>query len=528
IDLTDHVHPDNKEMAERAIKAVGLDVGGVDFLTKDISRSYLDIGGGICEVNAAPGFRMHTHPTEGTPRDAAGAVMDMLFPDPTKARIPTVAITGTNGKTTTSRMVAHLWKQAGKVVGLTTTDGIYINGKIVVKGDTTGPVSAQMVLQDPNTEIAVLETARGGLLRSGLGYEFCNVGACLNVTADHIDITEGSGLADLAKVKRIITDAARNTAVLNADDIECLKMASTTEAENIFYVTMNPQHTLVREHIRLGGKAVIIEKGINGDMITIFDNQVHIPVLWTHLIPATMEGKAVHNVQNAMFAVAIAYSMGMSLDDVRNGLRTFVNSYHQTPGRMNFYDEHPFKVLLDYGHNPAAISMVCKFVDQTVVSGRKTAVFALPGDRTNELIEESVKLLPAHFTHFILKQDDNRRGRKDGEVPDLIRSLLIKHGAKAENISIILSEEEAIDSALKDAHEGDFLVVFADKVSRCWKQITSYKSDGNVRVKDIDTRSEDHLLDRVEVDMVSSMISQATMRSDKRGVIIEVEEELND
>lgn len=528
IDLTDHVHPDNKEMAERAIKAVGLDVGGVDFLTKDISRSYLDIGGGICEVNAAPGFRMHTHPTEGTPRDAAGAVMDMLFPDPTKARIPTVAITGTNGKTTTSRMVAHLWKQAGKVVGLTTTDGIYINGKIVVKGDTTGPVSAQMVLQDPNTEIAVLETARGGLLRSGLGYEFCNVGACLNVTADHIDITEGSGLADLAKVKRIITDAARDTAVLNADDIECLKMASTTEAENIFYVTMNPQHTLVREHIRLGGKAVIIEKGINGDMITIFDNQVHIPVLWTHLIPATMEGKAVHNVQNAMFAVAIAYSMGMSLDDVRNGLRTFVNSYHQTPGRMNFYDEHPFKVLLDYGHNPAAISMVCKFVDQTVVSGRKTAVFALPGDRTNELIEESVKLLPAHFTHFILKQDDNRRGRKDGEVPDLIRSLLIKHGAKAENISIILSEEEAIDSALKDAHEGDFLVVFADKVSRCWKQITSYKSDGNVRVKDIDTRSEDHLLDRVEVDMVSSMISQATMRSDKRGVIIEVEEELND
>lgn len=528
IDLTDQVHPDNKEMAERAIKAVGLDVGGVDFLTKDISQSYLEIGGGICEVNAAPGFRMHTHPTEGKFRDAAGAVMDMLFPEAEKARIPTVAITGTNGKTTTSRMVAHLWKHAGKIVGLTTTDGIYINGKLTVKGDTTGPVSAQMVLRDPNTEIAVLETARGGLLRSGLGYEFCNVGACLNVTADHIDITEGNGLADLAKVKRIITDAARDTAVLNADDIECLKMAATTEAENIFYVTMNPQHRLVREHIRLGGKAVIIEKGLNGDMITIFDNQIHIPVLWTHLIPATMEGKAIHNVQNAMFAVAIAYSMGMSLDDLRNGLRTFVSSYHQTPGRMNFYDEHPFKVLLDYGHNPAAINMIGKFVDQMQVSGRKTAVVTFPGDRTDELIEESVKLLPKHFTHFIVKQDDNRRGRPSGEVAELIRSLLIKHGTKAENIEIILDEQEAVNKALSSAVEGDYVVVFADKVSRCWKQITSFKSTGNVRVKDVDTRADDHLLERGEVDLIADAISNATMRTDKRGVIIEIEEELND
>jgi cyanophycin synthetase len=452
----------------------------------------------------------------------------MLFPEPEKARIPTVAITGTNGKTTTARMVAHLWKQAGKVVGLTTTDGIYVNGKLTVKGDTTGPVSAQMVLQDPNTEIAVLETARGGLIRSGLGYEYCNVGACLNVSADHIDITEGSSLADLAKIKRIITDAARDTAVLNADDIECLKMAATTDADNIFYVTMNPQHNLVREHIRLGGKAVIIEKGVNGDMITIFDNQVHIPVLWTHLIPATMEGKAIHNVQNAMFAVAIAYSMGMSLDDLRNGLRTFVNSYHQTPGRMNFFDEHPFKVLLDYGHNPAAINMIGKFVDQMNVAGDKIAVVTFPGDRTNELIEESVKLLPQHFNRFVIKQDDNRRGRKDGEIPELIRELLIKYGARAANIEIILDEQAAVTHALAQAQEGDFVVVFADKVSRCWKQITSFKSDSNVRVKVAETKPVDTLLDKVEIDLISDAISQATIRSDHRGVIIEVEEQLND
>ncbi len=528
IDLTDQVHPDNKEMAERAVRAIGLDVGGVDFLITDISKSYHEIGGGICEVNAAPGFRMHVAPTEGKPRDVAGAVMEMLFPEPEKARIPTVAITGTNGKTTTSRMVAHLWKQAGKVVGLTTTDGIYINGKLTVKGDTTGPVSAQMVLQDPNTEIAVLETARGGLIRSGLGYEFCDVGACLNVSADHIDIKAGNSLAELAKVKRIVTDAARKTAVLNADDIECLKMAASTEAEHIFYVTMNPQHQLVREHIRLGGKAVIIEKGVNGDMITIFDNGVHVPVLWTHLIPATLEGKAIHNVQNAMFAIAISYSMGMSLDDLRNGMRTFVNSYHQTPGRMNFYDEHPFKVLLDYGHNPAAINMICKFVDQMNVPGKKVAVITFPGDRTNELIEESVKLLPAHFTHYVLKQDDNRRGRKDGEIPALIKELLVKYGAKSENIQIIHDETEAVNTALSNAREGDFVVVFADKVNRCWKQITSFKSESNTRVKEVEMRAEDHLLDKVELDLVSDAISNATIRSDSRGVIIEVEEELND
>ena len=529
IDLTDQVHPDNKEMAERAIKAIGLDCGGVDFLIKDITQSFHDIGGGICEVNAAPGFRMHTHPSEGTPRDVAGAVIEMLFPEPEKARIPTVAITGTNGKTTTSRMVAHLWKQAGKVVGLTTTDGIYINGKITVKGDTTGPVSAHMVLQDPNTEIAVLETARGGLLRSGLGYEFCNVGACLNVTVDHVDPNDTGALAELAKVKRIITDAARDTAVLNADDIECLKMASTTEAEHIFYVTMNPQHNLVREHIRLGGKAVIIEKGLNGDMITIFDNQVHIPVLWTHLIPATMEGKAIHNVQNAMFATAIAYSMGMNLDDLRNGLRTFVNSYHQTPGRMNFYDEHPFRVLLDYGHNPAAIHMIGKFVDQMNVSGRKTAVITFPGDRTDDLIEASVKLLPHHFTHYILKQDDGRRGRESGAIPELIRKQLIKYGVSSDNIEIVLDEQEAIEHALQTAQRGDFLVIFADKVSRCWKQVTTFKSEGNLHSREkIDETPEDHLLDRSDIDMLSDVISHATLRSDKRGVIIEIEEELND
>lgn len=531
IDLTDHVHPDNKDMAERAVKAIGLDVGGVDFLSKDISQSYHDIGGGICEVNAAPGFRMHTNPTEGKQRDVASNVINMLFPIPDMARIPIVAITGTNGKTTTSRMVAHLWKQVGTVVGLTTTDGIYINGKLTFKGDTTGPGSAQMVLKDPTTELAVLETARGGLMRSGLGYEFCNVGVCLNVTLDHVEVAnDNAGIKKLAKIKKIVIDAATDTAILNADDIECLKMSATTNAINLFYVTLDSAHTFVGEHIRLGGKAVVLEPGSNGDMITIYDNEVKIPVLWSHLIPAAIEGKAIHNVQNAMFAVAVCYSMGMNLDDIRNGLRTFVNSYHQTPGRMNFYDEHPFKVLLDYAHNPAAIRTMGIFIDQLNALGKKTVVVTFPGDRSNELVEESVKLLPKHFTHFICKEDDDRRKRPPGEMAQLIRNLLVKYGVNPTNIKIILNEFDAVETALQEAMAGDLLTIFGDQISRCWKQIVSFSSTTNhipvhahtTNIKPLDNK---HIL---ENELFKEVVSHATVKTNSRGLILEVEEEHND
>ncbi|MEL7451508.1 MAG: cyanophycin synthetase, partial [Pseudomonadota bacterium] len=307
IDLTDVVHPDNRAMATRAIQAVGLDVGGVDFLTEDITQSYKDVGGAICEVNAAPGFRMHVAPSEGESRDVAGPVVDMLFPEGTPSRIPIAAITGTNGKTTTSRMLAHILKTAGHHVGMTSSDGVYIDGHLSVKGDMTGPASAQIVLRDPAVDIAVMETARGGLLRSGLGYESCDVAACLNVRADHLGIKGIDTVEQLAEIKRIIIEAATDTAVLNADDPLCLQMADYTDSEHVCYVTMNPKHGLVREHIRSGGRAVVLEQGINGDMITLFDNGSHMPLLWTHLIPATMEGKATHNVQNAMFASALAF-----------------------------------------------------------------------------------------------------------------------------------------------------------------------------------------------------------------------------
>jgi len=504
IDLTDSVHPDNKEMAERAILSIGLDVGGVDFMIDDISKSYLDIGGGIVELNAAPGFRMHIAPTEGKSRDVAGAVIDMLFPDPEKARIPIVAITGTNGKTTTSRMVAHIWKMAGKVVGLTTTDGIYVNGRMTVKGDTTGPKSANMVLQDPTVEVAVLETARGGLLRSGLAYQYSNVGVCINVTNDHIGLHGINNLHDLMRVKKIVTDSARDSIVLNADDKYCLKMAETSRAKKIFYVTLNPQHDLVKQHIRSGGGAVILERGLNGDMITIFDNNIHIPVLWTHLIPATLDGRAVHNVQNAMFAIATAYTMGLSLDEIRGGMKTFTTSFYQTPGRFNLFEGYPFKVLLDYAHNPAALDMLCQFVAKSNVMGNKTCIIGLPGDRNADLIEESVKVIAGKFDHYIIKEDDNNRGKERGSVASLLQELLLKNGVTQSAITVVLSEVEAITHGLTHAKSEDFLVVLGDKVERSWEQIINFKPH-NVILDNGSRNNVDVVVDSFYKDAISDI-----------------------
>jgi cyanophycin synthetase len=526
IDVTDLVHPDNRGMAERAVLAVGLDVGGVDFLTPDISKSYLDVGGAICEVNAAPGFRMHVHPSEGKSRDVAGAVMDMLFPNPNEARIPIATITGTNGKTTTSRMVAHMWKTAGKSVGLTTTDGIYVNGRLTVDGDTTGPVSAQMILRDPSVDLAVFETARGGLLRSGLGYDYCNVGACINVSADHLGIGGINTLPELAKVKRVVVEAARDTAVLNADDVECLKMSAYTDAKRIVYVTINSAHELVREHIRAGGCAVILEHGLNGAMVTIYDNHVHMQVLWTHLIPSTIEGKAMHNVQNAMFAVAICYSMGMSLDNIKNGLLTFTTSYSQVPGRLNIFEEYPFKVLMDYAHNPAALKVIGDLVQKMDVRGTRTLVIGAPGDRRNEDITALASLAAGYFDHFIIKEDDDLRDRISGEASTLIKTALLKAGVKDSAIVTILSEESAITYALQNAKEGDLVTILVENVKRSWKQVTHFK-DGNAslepvkpQVKNIEHKSG--LSDELTALIKGSMIS------DGRGVRLERIEEPSD
>ena len=480
-DVTDVVHPDNVEMAVRAVKAVGLDVGGVDFLTTDITESYKEIGGAICEINAAPGFRMHMAPSEGRARDVAGPVMDMLFPPGTPSRIPIAAVTGTNGKTTTARMLAHIHKLAGHHVGLTSTDGVYIDGQRTVSGDMTGPVATRMVLRDPLVDVAVLEIARGGLLRAGMGVRHCDVGAVLNVKADHLGLRGIGTLEQLAEVKRIVVEVARGTAVLNADDPLCLRMADYTQAEHLCYVTMDPSHELVGEHIKEGGRGVVLESGMKGQMITIYDRGAHIPLLWTHLIPATLEGRALHNVQNAMFAAAMAFSMGLKLEDIRHGLRTFDTTFFQAPGRMNIYDEHPFKVILDYGHNPAAVEAMCDLVERLEVSGRRIVVLAAPGDRRDEDIRDIGRIAAGRFDRYICRRDDGLRGRKPDEVPTILREALLSHGVAPEAVAHIPDEQVAVDTALREAMPGDLVLIFADAITRSWKQVIQYRPGGDGR-----------------------------------------------
>ncbi len=475
IDMTDVVHPDNAEMAVRAVSAIGLDVGGVDFLTTDISRSYKEVGGAICEVNAAPGFRMHMAPSAGRPRDVAGPLIDMLFPAGAPSRIPIAAVTGTNGKTTTARMLAHIHKLAGHHVGLTTTDGVYIDGQRTVAGDMTGPVSTRMVLSDPFVDVAVLEVARGGLLRAGMGVRHVDVGAVLNVKSDHLGLRGINTLEGLAKVKRIVVEVARDTAVLNADDPLCLRMADHTEAKHVCYVTMDPSHALVREHIQAGGRGVVLEGGMTGQMITIYDHGAHIPLLPAHLIPATLEARAMHQVQNAMFAAAMAFSMGLKLENIRHGLQTFDTTFFQAPGRGNVFDEHPFKVILDYGHNAAAIEAMIQFVERLDSGGRRIVVLAAPGDRRDEDIRAIARITAGSFDHYICRRDDALRGRGPDEIPTLLRDTLLAEGVSPDAIDVVPDEVEATELALHSANAGDLVLVFGDNVARSWEQIVSFR-----------------------------------------------------
>jgi cyanophycin synthetase len=365
-----------------------------------------------------------------------------------------------------------------------------------------------------------METARGGMLRSGLGFQECNVTACLNVSGDHLGLRGIDTIEQLAEVKRIPVEIAKDAAVLNADDPLCLQMADHTDAERISYVTMNPAHPLVKQHIRAGGQAFVLEQGMNGHMITIYDNETHTPLVWTHLIPATIEGRALHNVQNAMFAAALAYNMNVSLEDIRQGLRTFDSTFFQAPGRMNIYDEHPFRVILDYAHNPAAVKAMCNLVDRFEAKGKRIVVLSAPGDRRDEDIREIAEIASGHFDHFICRCDDNRRGRGDDEVAVMLKNRLLEKGVSPDQIEVVPDEQEANSRALEMAQPDDLVLMLGDNVKRTWKQIIYFNSGSRAESSGKKTAASVDLPQFDDFDLASDI----EIISDERGVRIAREE----
>ena len=445
-----------------------MDIAGVDIIAQDISSPIKSNNGVIIEVNAAPGFRMHLEPTEGTSRNVAKHVVDMLFPDNSDGRIPLIAVTGTNGKTTVTRWIAHILKLAGNKVGFTTTDGIYIDGILEYSGDCTGPWSAKVVLRDPTVNFAVLETARGGLVKEGLGWDKSDVSVFLNVSNDHLGLHGINTLEEMAELKGVILDQVKDQGigVLNADDP--LVMAQKHRVDgSVILISLDYQNPILTEHVKAGGTAVTITP--NG-IIQLIQSQSQTAIIQVKDIPATFNGYAIFAIQNAMFVIASTLTF-VSIDNIRAGLSTFSTSFATTPGRMNVEQIKGARIIIDYGHNPSALLSQLQqvngfFKDQRNI-GRRAIVLGLPGDRPNETIIEAISNIAGRYDRYFVKEDWFLRGRLSGELPKLIRDILIKNGVSEDKIVLYYDGKNELD-AVSDMYHwldlNDIVLLQADDI----------------------------------------------------------------
>lgn len=471
-DVTDEVHPINIFMCERIAKIIGLDICGIDIMAPDLRMPIKENGGAVLEVNAAPGFRMHIEPAEGIGRNVAEPVVNMLFPRGSQGRIPIIAVTGTNGKTTTTRLIAHICKSAGKKVGYTTSDGVYIQNQLMVKGDCTGPLSSEFVLRDPTVDFAVLECARGGLLKSGLAFRNCDVSIVTNVTADHIGLGGIESLDQMAQVKRVIPETTfdHGYAILNADDDLVYKMHKGLDC-NVAYFSMDENNKRVKKHCADGGYAAVHENGY----VSILKGNWKIRVMKVNEIPITYQGKALHNIMNALPAVLAAYLFkDITIEDIRTGLNTFIPSPAQTPGRLNLFEFKRFKFLADYAHNPAGLELLRDFICK-MEGTPKIGIISGTGDRRDEDIRELGKISARTFDEIIIRCDKNLRGR----TPEAIVKLLVEgiDAGKPKDIPvhIIYREEDAIMHAYNNAPTGSLITIMCDVVSEALGLISSLK-----------------------------------------------------
>jgi cyanophycin synthetase len=476
-DVTDICDEYNILMAERIAGIIGLNICGIDVMTTDIAIPLDEAGGAVIEVNAAPGFRMHISPTEGLARNVAEPVVDMLFPPGSKPSIPIIAITGTNGKTTTSRLIAHMVKYMGFRVGFTTTDGIYIQEKRLVKGDTTGPKSTEFVLRDPTVNFAVLECARGGMLRSGLGFRTCDVGIVTNVAADHLGLGGINSVEEMAHVKSVIPRTVHKDgyAILNADDDLTFKMAEGLDCK-VAYFSMDEENPRIHQHIAKGGLAAVYENGY----ISIYKNTYKIRIDRAADVPLTFGGRATFNIQNVLAAVLAGYVSKFDIDDIKMALRTFIPSSTKTPGRMNLFQFPTFEVLVDYAHNAAGLLAVGEFLKRTEAN-KKIGIIAGIGDRRDEDTIELGKIAAQLFDEIIIRQDRDLRGKSGDEINNLIKEGIysVDPGKKVIEIN---NEMRAIAFSLENARRGSFISIFTDDVSEATRMVENFKTIQDRRV----------------------------------------------
>jgi len=443
-------------------------------MAENLTQPLKENGGVILEVNAAPGFRMHLAPSEGLPRNVAAPVIDMLYPPGKTCRVPIFAITGTNGKTTTTRLLAHIVKNNGCKVGFTTSDGIYIQNHMMEKGDTTGPLSAEYVLRDPTVEFAVLETARGGILRSGLGFSRCDIGIITNIQEDHLGLDDIHTLDDLARVKATVVKSVKKDgwAILNADDEQCVKIGEELDCK-VAYFSMNEENPLIKKLCAEGKTVAVYENGF----ITIKKGEWKIRIERATHVPLTLGGKAKFMIANVLAATLASYLWGFKTEDISLSLQTFIPSAAQTPGRMNIFEFKRFKVLIDFAHNASGYRGVEEYL-HSVEATKKIGIIAGVGDRRDEDIKECAKIAARMFDHIIIRQEKHLRGRTEEEIINLIMEGIIESGRSVTH-EIIPKEVEAIRHAINCAEEGSFITALSDVVTNAINIVQEYLDKEN-------------------------------------------------
>ncbi|MDO9184885.1 MAG: cyanophycin synthetase [Bacteroidia bacterium] len=473
-DITDIVHPHNIFIFERISRIIGLDICGIDIMGTNLNEPLETTGAVVLEVNAAPGFRMHLAPAKGLPRNVAAPVIDMLYPTGKSCRIPIIAITGTNGKTTTTRLISHIVKNNGFKVGFTTSDGIYVGNSMLTKGDTTGPVSAEFILKDPTVEFAVLETARGGILRAGLGFSKCDVAIVTNVQADHMGLSDINTLDEMAKVKGVVVESVKRDgyAVLNADNKYCVKIGKNASCK-VAYFSVDENNPVIVEHCKKGGIAAIYENGY----ITIKKGDWKFRVEKATLIPLTFGGKVTFMIYNVLAATLASYVYGFKIEDIGTSLETFIPSAAQTPGRMNIFTFKDFKVMIDFAHNPDGFNGIKEFLS-TIDSPDKIGIITGTGDRRDSDIRELGRISAQMFDHIIIRQDKFLRGR---EADDIVKLLVegIKEIDPKQSYEYIPKEVDALKHALSLAKPGTFITALSDVIDNALDIVQTYLDKEN-------------------------------------------------